>query len=244
MKRRLSHPDQFKINSQSPILNGIDYSTTRYKKYLSYIVSQYNSKLVRVYSKIRFNIININILNILSLCLRGKKRILDIGCGFGLFGCYFAGLYPEIYYIGYDLNENRINMANETASRLGLTNVQFNVGDARSINIAENYDAILMIDLLHHIDDQSKLNLIERCTQHLTSDGRLIIKDITTHPFPKLAFTWILDVMMTKGFDMWYWDEKKFYSTLSPYFNRIETYPITDWLPYPHIVYLCENVSI
>lgn len=50
-----------------------------------------------------------------------------------------------------------------------------------------------------------------------------------------------LDALMTRGFDMWYWDEQQFHTRLRPHFSRIETYPIADWLPYPHIVYLCEN---
>jgi hypothetical protein len=48
---------------------------------------------------------------------------------------------------------------------------------------------------------------------------------------------------MTRGFDMWYWDEERFYAALRGYFNRIDNYPIADLLPYPHIVYLCENVN-
>jgi hypothetical protein len=42
---------------------------------------------------------------------------------------------------------------------------------------------------------------------------------------------------------MWYWDEERFYAALRGSFNRIDNYPIADWLPYPHIVYLCENVE-
>lgn len=52
-----------------------------------------------------------------------------------------------------------------------------------------------------------------------------------------------LDVVMTKSFDMWYWNEKRFYQKLDRYFDRIEMYPITDWLPYPHVIYLCENLA-
>lgn len=52
-----------------------------------------------------------------------------------------------------------------------------------------------------------------------------------------------LDVVMTKSFDMWYWNEKRFYKKLGRHFGRIEMYPITDWLPYPHVIYLCENVA-
>lgn len=214
-----------------------------YKKFLSRIVDAYDSTIIRSYCKARFTIININILQMLGLCLRGKRRVLDVGCGFGLFGCYFSAMYPEIKYTGYDLNEGRINQARSAATKLGLTNAEFNCGDARDLKIDDEYDAIFMVDLLHHIDDAAKSNLIRTCSSHLAPDGRLVIKDVTTHPFHKIAFTWALDVVMTSGFDMWFRNEKYFYKTLGEYFNRVEMYPIADWLPYPHVIYLCENVS-
>ncbi len=208
---------------------------------LSSIVDTFDSLLVRLYCKARFMIININILHILALCLRGKKRVLDIGCGFGLFGCYFALLHPEINYCGYDLNPRRIAMAKKAASRLGLKNAEFHCGDARNLSIDAQFDAIMMLDLMHHINDDAKQSLVRTCANHLSENGRLIIKDVTTHPALKIGFTWLLDVVMTRGFEMWYWSERSFHSLLTQFFTRVDTFPVTDWLPYPHIVYLCEK---
>jgi len=216
-------------------------SPYNYQRFLGEIVDVYDSKLIRAYCKARFTIININILQMLGLCLRGRKRILDVGCGFGLFGCYLSAMYPDIEYCGYDLNRGRIDRANQAAQRLGLKNATFRVGDARDLGINKEYDAIMMVDLLHHIDDNAKATLLDICTSHLAPDGRLIIKDVTTRPFHKIAFTWALDVVMTKGFEMWYWGEDRFYKELRPHFESVEMYPITDWLPYPHVIYLCEN---
>lgn len=224
-----------------PSANTVPYD---YKAFLSRIVDSYDSRIIRAYCKARFTIININILQMLGLCLRGKRRVLDIGCGFGLFGCYFSAMYPEITYTGYDLNRTRIDEANLAARRLGLSNVSFKYGDARDLEIDDEYDAILMVDLLHHIDDAAKSALINSCRSHLGDGGRLIVKDVTTHPFPKIAFTWVLDVVMTKSFDMWYWGEEEFYAELGRHFNRVEMFPIVDWLPYPHVIYLSENVSV
>src|SRR5260370_41642272 len=76
-------------------------SPHRYKQFIGRIIEAYDSTLIRAYSKVRFTIININILHILALCLRGQRRVLDVGCGFGLFGCYFSPLYPQITYCRY-----------------------------------------------------------------------------------------------------------------------------------------------
>lgn len=213
----------------------------QYRELMRRIIRAYDSPVVRAYSHVRFTIININILHILGLCLRGKRRVLDIGCGFGLFGCYFSAIYPDMAYHGYDVNGGRIDMARLAAQRLGLTNTTFTVGDARTAALPSEYDAIITLDLFHHIDDAAKRRLIEDCAAHLSPGGRLIIKDVTRRPVHKLAFTWALDALMTRSNDMWYWSERTFHDALSRFFVRTDTYPIADWLPYPHIVYLSEK---
>lgn len=202
------------------------------------IIGAYESRLVRAYCTVRFVIININMLHILSLCMRGKRRVLEIGCGFGLFGCYFGSRYPGIQYLGVDIDAGRIAMARRAAAKLGLTNVRFEVGDARSQSLpAGPWDAVMMMDLMHHVPDETKLSLARQSAASLAPDGHLIIKDITRRPWWKLFFTWALDVVMTKGFDMWYWSPEQFRRAVDPSL-AMEAYPISDWLPYPHIVYL------
>jgi SAM-dependent methyltransferase len=166
--------------------------------------------------------------------------VLDIGCGFGLFGCYFTALFPDMIYHGVDLDAKRIDMAQRASARLGLTNTRFSCVDARQLDVQEGYDAVLMLDLMHHLDDDSKRSLLARCAASLVPDGRMVIKDVTTHPLPRLAFTWALDVAMTRGFDMWYWDEDRFLDALGQHFGTVDVFHIADWLPYPHIVYLAE----
>lgn len=219
-----------------------DAGPFNYKGLLNSIVNAYDSPIIRSYSKIRFSIININILHILELCLRGKLRILDVGCGFGLFGCYFSALHPEIVYCGYDNDATRINMARQAATRLGLRNASFHCLDARDLSVGNQYDAIMTIDLLHHIDNESKRRFLRTCATSLVDNGRLIIKDVNTRPRLELYFTWLLDVIMTRGFEMWYWGADKFYMELRNHFERVDAFPIADWLPYPHVVYLCEKV--
>jgi 2-polyprenyl-3-methyl-5-hydroxy-6-metoxy-1,4-benzoquinol methylase len=212
-----------------------------HKKIISCIIDVYDSRLIRAYCKSRFTIININILDILSLCLHGKNRILEVGCGFGLFGCYFAALNPDVQYLGYDLNPRRVEMANLAATRLGLQNASFHCANARELSVNEQFDAVMLVDLMHHVDDETKKRLVTMAAGQLTPGGRLIIKDVTTHPSFKIGFTWALDVLMTRSFDMHYWNENQFHAALQRHFKAIKTYPIVDWLPYPHIVYFCES---
>ncbi len=219
----------------------VDTPPVSHNRLLANIIKVYDSPIVRAYVKVRFTIIDTNILNILALCLRGKRKILDVGCGFGLFGCYLAALYPEVSYFGCDLDPGRIDLANEAARRLNLNNASFHCKDAGQLSLNDRFDGIIMIDLLHHLNDDTKASLLATCAKLLSDNGRLIIKDVTMRPFLKLAFTWLLDVLVTRGLDMWYWDEKRFHKALAKHFMEVHSFPITHWLPYPHITYLCET---
>jgi 2-polyprenyl-3-methyl-5-hydroxy-6-metoxy-1,4-benzoquinol methylase len=220
-----------------PIVNSVP-DLPAYRRLLRRIIRAYDSTIVRAYCVLRFQIINLNMLHILSLCLRGKARVLEVGCGFGLFGCYFAARDARVRWHGLDLNARRIEMARSAAARLGLANTKFAVADAReTLQLEERFDAVVMMDLLHHIPDHSKRQLLDAVLSRLAPGGVLIIKDVTRRPRWKMAFTWLLDVAMTQGFDMWYWSPAQFREAIDERFE-MEAYPINDWLPYPHIVYV------
>jgi 2-polyprenyl-3-methyl-5-hydroxy-6-metoxy-1,4-benzoquinol methylase len=202
------------------------------------IIAAYETRLVRAYCAVRFVIINLNTLHLLSMCMRGRVRVLEIGCGFGLFGCYFASKNPLLRYHGIDLNAGRIAMANRAARRLSLDNISFEAGDAGGdLRLEDQYDVVLLMDLVHHIPDDAKHRLFASITSKLKPGGRIVIKDIARKPALKLFFTWVLDVLMTRGFDMRYWDERRFRGGMDPAF-RMETYRIPHWLPYPHVLYV------
>ena len=46
-----------------------------------------------------------------------QRRVLDLGCGFGLFSLYYASVRPSIEIAGIDLNERRIAMARRAAGQ-------------------------------------------------------------------------------------------------------------------------------
>jgi SAM-dependent methyltransferase len=234
-------------SDQSSIDASADFSTVPdlpdYHRLLRRIIDAYDSMMVRAYCIARFQIINLNMLHILSLCLRGKRRVLEVGCGFGLFGCYFASRDRRMQWNGLDLDSGRIDMARKAAARLGLSNARFTVADARDhLQFNDRFDAVVMMDLLHHIPDDKKQQLLDTVLEHLAPGGVLIIKDVTRRPRWKMAFTWLLDVAMTRGIDMWYWSPEQVRRAIDSRFD-IETYPINDWLPYPHIVYVVSRVA-
>jgi 2-polyprenyl-3-methyl-5-hydroxy-6-metoxy-1,4-benzoquinol methylase len=160
---------------------------------------------LRIYSYFRLAIFNPTIFQVLERNLRNRRKVLDIGCGLGLFSCIFSALNPDAIYWGLDINTRRIKIARQAALELKLPNVHFLCADARYLELDQAYDAIMMIDFLHHVDDTSKLRILATCARHLKQDGVLIIKDIAPCSKFRFIFTLATDVIMTGGRDLWYW---------------------------------------
>ena len=85
--------------------------------------------------------------------LAGGPSILDIGCGIGQFAALAEG-----DYLGIDLNEHYIRHAKR---RHGDSGRAFRAMDVRDL-LAEDhtYDVVVMVDFLHHLDDDACLALL------------------------------------------------------------------------------------
>lgn len=61
--------------------------------------------------------------------LSSIRRVLDLGCGPGLWACEVAQVYPHLAVFGMDLSLHRIATARRLAEQQGLFQVQFEVMD-------------------------------------------------------------------------------------------------------------------
>ena len=59
----------------------------------------------RAYSLVRFSILRPKLLSVMDLLLTDEGRILDVGCGFGLFAAYFGQTHPRRRIVGVDPDE-------------------------------------------------------------------------------------------------------------------------------------------
>src|SRR5258706_6556805 len=93
------------------------------------VIRAYDDPIVRAYCWGRFWILRQRFLDEIGQYLPARGRVLDLGCGFGLFSLYYASAHPALTVEGFDLNPRRIEMARAAARRLGLGNVRYEVGD-------------------------------------------------------------------------------------------------------------------
>jgi 2-polyprenyl-3-methyl-5-hydroxy-6-metoxy-1,4-benzoquinol methylase len=191
----------------------------------------------RAYSLVRFSILRSKLLSVMDLLLTDEGRILDVGCGFGLFAAYFGQTQPARRIVGVDPNARRIALARDVAHRLGLGMHSFVVGDVRDAVLEAPFDAVYVLDVMHHIPEADQRAVLERLRDLLVPGGMLLIKDITTEPRFGLLFTKALDRLMVGMREpLAYRHHRAWGEMLVELGFKVRIVRVPDVLPYPHVV--------
>lgn len=204
------------------------------------VTDTYTDLAVRLYSKIRFLILRQSFLDEIGQYLPRNGRVLDLGCGFGLFSLYFALRKPTCRITGIDLSERRIRQARESAEKLSLANVTYHVGSALDGQYGERFDVIYMLDLVHHLPAEKVPAFFEQTRALLKPDGILLVKDVADRPRYKMLFTLLLDRLMVGREPIHYWPPAQLSGQLENLGFSVKTHRMTDFLPYPHILYIAR----
>jgi 2-polyprenyl-3-methyl-5-hydroxy-6-metoxy-1,4-benzoquinol methylase len=173
----------------------------------------------------------------MDLLLTDEGRILDVGCGFGLFAAYFGQTHPRRRIVGVDPDARRIGIARRVAERLDLREHRFAVGDVREAALQGPFDAAYVLDVMHHLPRGDQRRVLERLRALLVPGGMLIVKDITTEPRAGLLFTEALDRLMVGWHQpLAYRHHREWSEMLSELGFKVRMVRVPDVLPYPHVV--------
>jgi cyclopropane fatty-acyl-phospholipid synthase-like methyltransferase len=204
------------------------------------IIRAYDDPIVRAYCWARFGILRQRFLDEIGQYLPAEGPVLDIGCGFGLFSLYYAATQPRRFVRGLDVNGRRLALARRAAARLGLDNVTYEESDARDFKGDGEVSAAYMLDIVHHVPPASVPPLLRALRRALPAGGRLLVKDVDTRPAPKRWFTWLLDKAMAPTTPVHYWSADRLATALETAGFAVHRHLMVDWLPYPHVLYVCE----
>ncbi len=193
--------------------------------------------LERVYANIRFSIMRPKLLSVMDLLLPTEGRILDVGCGFGLFAAYFGQTHPRRRILGVDPDARRVGLAEAVATKLQLHHHRFLPCDAFDPRVAGPFDAAYVLDVMHHVPPESQIELLAHLRDQLAPRGLLVMKDITTEPAHELRFTELLDrVMVGWNEPLTYRHHREWGRILSSLGFKVRMVRVPDFLPYPHVV--------
>jgi 2-polyprenyl-3-methyl-5-hydroxy-6-metoxy-1,4-benzoquinol methylase len=197
----------------------------------------------RAYSRVRFSILRPKLLSVMDLLLTDEGRILDVGCGFGLFAAYFGQTHPRRRIVGVDPSVRRIALARAVAQSLGLRDHTFIEGDVRDAPIEGPFDAVYVLDVMHHLPREDQEQVLERLRSLLVPGGMLLMKDITTEPRLGLYFTEALDRIMVGWREpLAYRHHREWGEMLSGLGFKVRMVRVPDILPYPHVVIAARKI--
>jgi 2-polyprenyl-3-methyl-5-hydroxy-6-metoxy-1,4-benzoquinol methylase len=113
-------------------------------------------------------------------------RILDLGCGHGLFAAYLAVCSDERSVVGVDVDEAKIAIARRAADRLG-PRLDFR-HDVAATLAEGSFSAIVLNDVLYLMDPEVQRDLVRRAAAAIEPGGTLLIKE--QGELPKWKFEW------------------------------------------------------
>jgi len=106
--------------------------------------------------------------------LKGRHRVLDIGCGTGQPALYVAPHVQEL--VAVDAAPNMVALARENASRLGFRNATFLVGGAEGLPFGDReFDGVSLLGLLESMDWQGVHGMMKEIRRVLEPGGSVAI---------------------------------------------------------------------
>ena len=136
--------------------------------------------------------------------LLSGAEVLDIGCGRGRALNLMAQAFPASRFTGYDFQPGGIGAARAEAQDLGLTNVEYAVRDAMTLDQHNDYDLITTFDVIH--DLAQPVDVLRAIRRALKQEGVYFMIDIAAsselgdnldHPLATALYTVSLFHCMT-----------------------------------------------
>jgi len=112
-----------------------------------------------------------------------EARVLDVGCGGGLFLALLAATGRISEGVGFDASRMAIEVAQRLPTNLPAgPRVRFErrgVGDSWPEAL---FDVVSVVDLMHHVPTAEQENLFRKAARHVAPGGLLLYKDVSESP--------------------------------------------------------------
>jgi SAM-dependent methyltransferase len=120
--------------------------------------------------------------------------ILDLGCGYGVPACWCLEQVPGARITALDPDPDRVRVSARAFGSSGIAGL----GAAPQLPVADRAaDVILLLDMLHYLDDQTLGVLLGNCRQALAPGG-IVVTRFVIDPPGKRSWAWRLEDFRVK----------------------------------------------
>lgn len=171
-------------------------------------------------------------------------RLLDVGCGHGLFANALALGSSARDVLGVDPSAAKIEIAR--ASAAGLPNVRYRQGIVQEIGDS-GFDGISILDVLYLLPIEEKLAVLRVCRERIAPNGVLILKTNDTRPAWKYRVARLQEQAMTgigltMGHGLYFLSREQNAELLRLAGFEPRLVDLNTWLPYPHVMFVSRPV--
>jgi len=170
-------------------------------------------------------------------------RVLDVGCGHGLFSHLMAVQSRERAVLGVDPSPTKIAVAQRVGQQ--LANVSFRLGTIDVVD-EDDFQAITIMDVLYLLPPAEKLRLLQRCRELIAPNGVLLLKTNDTRPRWKYWVTRTQEALMTglglthSEHGLHFFSAPANAAVLERAGFRVQIVPLPTRLPYPHVLFVAR----
>ena len=114
------------------------------------------------------------------------SRVLDVGCGGGLFLGLLSALGRLSSGYGFDSSPSAIRIAQEMAARVDSNartqTLRFEHRDAEADWPEGRFDVVSTVDVMHHVPPAAQRDVFMRAAERVAPGGRFLYKDVGDRP--------------------------------------------------------------
>lgn len=127
------------------------------------------------------------------------SRVLDIGCGVGLFLGLLAARGKLGVSTGFDSDRGAIECAKRMAARTGSSEaLRFEHRAAEEAWPEGGHNVVTMIDVMHHVDRPAREGVIRQAARRVPLGGLFIYKDMCRRPLWRVGMNRLHDLVMAR----------------------------------------------